>query len=85
MIKVGGQKFLVPAICTNCVDSTGAGDYYAAGFLYGLATGRSYQKCGQIATTTAGRVCEVVGAKLSEEAWTEIRGLIALIAEQERC
>lgn len=84
-IKVGDQKFLVPAICTNCVDSTGAGDYYAAGFLYGLATGRSYQKCGQIATTTAGRVCEVVGAKLSEEAWTEIRGLIALIAEQERC
>lgn len=84
MIRRGDEAILVPAIGTKCVDSTGAGDYYAAGFLYGLATGLDLQRCGQIATTTAGRVCEVVGAKLQPEAWHEIRGLIALIVEQNR-
>lgn len=84
MIRSGANKYMVPAISTHCIDSTGAGDYYAAGFLYGLATGRSLQKCGEIATTTAGRICEVVGAKLPSEAWQEIRGLVALIAERDR-
>lgn len=82
MIRRGDQKVVVPAIGTACVDSTGAGDYYAAGFLFGLAHGLSLQQCGQIATTTAGRICEVVGAKLPAESWNELRGLIALISEQ---
>ena len=82
LIKRNQETIHVPAITTHCIDSTGAGDYYAGGFLYGLASGLSLHQCGQIATTTAGRICEVVGAKLQPEEWHEIRGLAALITQQ---
>lgn len=84
LVRHGAEKYLVPAICTNCVDSTGAGDYYAAGFLFGLACNLDLHSCAEIGTLTAGRVCEVVGAKLSDDTWTEVRGLVALIQSEER-
>lgn len=78
IVRHGEEEYLVPAICTNCIDSTGAGDYFAAGFLYGFAAGFDLRRCAELGTLTAGRVCEVLGAKLSEETWQEIRGLAAL-------
>lgn len=84
MVQRGEEKYLIPAVCTHCVDSTGAGDYYAAGFLYGIAEGYPIKRCAELGTITAGRVCEVVGAKLQEEAWTEIRGLNALMQTTDR-
>ena len=54
------------------VDTTGAGDFYAAGFLYGLCEGLSLRQCGTIGAITAGKVIEVVGTTLAEEAWEEI-------------
>ncbi len=75
-VQQGDAFFHVPAISTACIDSTGAGDYYAAGFLYGRTRGLSLQACAQIGTMVAGRVCEVLGAKLSEETWHELKGLI---------
>lgn len=78
-VQQGEERYLIPAIGTQCVDSTGAGDYYAAGFLYGIANGLDIHRSGEIGTLTAGRVCEVLGAKLSDEAWQEIKGLIAMM------
>lgn len=79
LVQRGEERQHVPAICTNCIDSTGAGDYYAAGFLFGYASGMDLRHCAEMGTLTAGRVCEVVGAKISEEAWQEIKGLCALM------
>jgi len=78
-VQQGSERYRVPAVCTACIDSTGAGDYYAAGFLYGQAHGLDLQTCAQIGTIVAGRVCEVLGAKLPEETWLELKGLIALM------
>jgi len=78
-VQQGSNRYLIPAVCTNCIDSTGAGDYYAAGFLFGYANGLDIRHCAEIGTLTAGRVCEVVGAKLPDETWTEIKGLTALV------
>jgi len=75
-VQQGDERFHVPAVCTNCIDSTGAGDYYAAGFLYGQTHGFDLNTCAQIGTLVAGRVCEVLGAKLSDETWYELKGLI---------
>jgi sugar/nucleoside kinase (ribokinase family) len=75
-VQRGEERIHVPAVCTHCIDSTGEGDYYAAGFLYGLAHGFDLNTCAQIGTMVAGRVCEVLGAKLSEETWRELKGLI---------
>ncbi|MEM2963475.1 MAG: adenosine kinase [Candidatus Anstonellales archaeon] len=51
---------------TNVVDTTGAGDAYAAGFLFGLSRGADLKKCGQIATELASRVIGKVGSGLSD-------------------
>ena len=54
------------------VDTTGAGDFYAAGFLYGLTLGLDLRQCGTIGAVTAGKVIEIVGTTLSDEAWDDI-------------
>ena len=45
------------------VDTTGAGDQFAAGFLYGYTQGMNLRKCGEIATLTATEVISHVGAR----------------------
>ena len=45
------------------VDSTGAGDMYAAGFLYGLSHGRDLATCGRIASIAASEVIAHVGPR----------------------
>jgi sugar/nucleoside kinase (ribokinase family) len=45
------------------VDVTGAGDLYAAGFLYGYTQGRDFADCGRIASLCAGEVISHVGAR----------------------
>lgn len=58
------------------VDTTGAGDFYAAGFMYGLSEGMSLRACGTIGAITAGKVIEVVGTTFGEEVWKEIHSLV---------
>ena len=57
-------------------DTTGAGDLWAAGFLFGLANGLSIEKSGQIASACGYEVCQVMGAHLDQEAWSRIKKLI---------
>ena len=58
------------------VDSTGAGDFYAAGFLFGLCRGLSMEQCGTIGSIAAGKVIEVVGTTFDEKVWEEIRRMV---------
>jgi sugar/nucleoside kinase (ribokinase family) len=46
------------------VDTTGAGDAYSAGFLYGLAHGRSLKESAELGTFCATRVIQQVGARI---------------------
>jgi sugar/nucleoside kinase (ribokinase family) len=55
------------------VDTTAAGDYYAAGFFYGMANGVNPEKCAMLGTLLSYYVIQVVGTKLSAEMWNEIR------------
>jgi len=57
------------------VDTTGAGDLYAAGFLYGYIRGRSLRDCGRIAGIAAAEVISHIGARPE-------RDLAALVAER---
>ncbi|MFO8233978.1 MAG: adenosine kinase [Bacteroidales bacterium] len=76
LIKEGEEKHKVKPIEANPVDTTGAGDAYAAGFLYGLAKQSTLDKCGEIGSILAGKVIEVVGAKMDENKWKEIYDLV---------
>ncbi len=71
-IKRGHEKTFVPALKVNCIDTTGAGDLYAAGFLYGLIKQKSLEESGKIGTLLAGNVIQVMGPKMNEEKWTEL-------------
>lgn len=66
----------IPAIA---VDTTGAGDLYAAGFLYGLIQGCPLPVCGRIGSLLSGKVVEVVGAKLDEAKWREVEAELPLL------
>lgn len=79
MIMSAGQKYTVSAIEANVIDTTGAGDLYAGGFLYGLSKGLSLEMCGQIGSLLAGKVIEQIGAKMPAEVWTSIRDEVKLI------
>ena len=58
------------------IDTTGAGDLWAAGFLFGIAHGFSIEKSGRIASACGYEVCQVIGAQLPEDAWSRIKKLI---------
>ncbi len=76
MIKRQNEVVNIGVIKVNSIDTTGAGDLYAAGFLYGLAKGLSLDKCGQIGALLSGKVIEVVGPKMEEKTWNEILKMI---------
>jgi sugar/nucleoside kinase (ribokinase family) len=64
------------------VDTTGAGDFYAAGFLYGMCRGLSLRQCGTIGAITAGKVIEVVGTTFGEDAWEDISCLVKKVCNE---
>jgi len=63
----------IPALA---VDTTGAGDLYATGFLYGLIHDYPLNVCGNIGSLLSGKVVEVIGAKLDERQWLEVEATL---------
>ena len=64
VIVSGGEVVEVPAApVARVVDTTGAGDLYAAGFLYGFTRGLSPAVCGRIGALAAAEIISHVGAR----------------------
>jgi sugar/nucleoside kinase (ribokinase family) len=63
------NKQLIPIepATTKAVDTTGAGDMYAAGVLYGLTNGLSWMQSGHLASHAAARVVSQLGARLANK------------------
>ncbi len=66
MIKHDGRTVKVNAIKASAVDTTGAGDMYAAGFLYALSKGLSVEEGARIGSLAASFVVSQIGARLME-------------------
>jgi sugar/nucleoside kinase (ribokinase family) len=79
MVKQGNVKHIIQPIVANSIDTTGAGDMYAAGFIFGLIKGYSHDKCGAIGSVMAGKIIEVIGPKMDEIKWQEVKNLIEKI------
>ena len=58
------------------VDTTGAGDFFAAGFLYALAQERPLKACLQAGAVLSGEVIQVIGTTLPESTWQQIRAAV---------
>lgn len=58
-----GEQYIVDAQPTKLVDTTGAGDQYAAGFLYGFTQGMPLPKCGELGALAAAEVISHMGPR----------------------
>lgn len=72
MAQCGKERIHVPAVDANCIDTTGAGDLFAAGFIYGLFSGKSLSECARYGTITAGKTIESIGSKMSNADWNAV-------------
>ncbi|MCK4569704.1 MAG: adenosine kinase [Bacteroidales bacterium] len=79
LVKSGEDFFQIDAIKVKLVDTNGAGDIYAAGFLYGLSRGWTLDKCGKAGAILAGKLIEISGARLDETGWEKAMKLIVSI------
>jgi len=73
MISYQHSRFIIEPFRAEAVDATGAGDMYAAGFLYGMARGYGLETCGQIASYMGSRTVQIMGSSFSVRDWKEIR------------
>ncbi|MGN1243914.1 MAG: adenosine kinase [Alloprevotella sp.] len=55
------------------VDTTAAGDYFAAGFMHALAAGEPLATCIARGSLLAGHIIEVVGTELPDATWQQLR------------
>ncbi len=72
-IKKGKEVHKAGVIKVKPIDSTGAGDNYAAGFLYGMVNNWSLDRCAKAGAILAGNVIEVIGATMDENRWANIK------------
>ena len=81
MVKSGDESHFIEPWPAVPVDATGAGDTYAAGFLYAHSQGMPLRVCGEVGSIIAAKVVEVIGTKIDIPRWRmakeEIRNLIA--------
>ena len=80
-VRSGDEEHFIAPWPANPLDATGAGDTYAAGFLYAHALGMPLKVCGEVGSIIAAKVVEVIGTKIDIPRWRdakkEIRELIA--------
>lgn len=61
-----GRTYRVAAVPVTAVDTTGAGDAYAGGYLYGLARGWAPERCGRLASEVASLAVAQIGAVVKD-------------------
>lgn len=76
IVKMKEQKHIIDIVPSTCIDTTGAGDMYAAGFLYGYVNNLPLEKCGFAGAILAGKVIEVLGSKIDKKTWIDIKNQI---------
>ena len=85
MVRKGDEYHYIAPWPAATIDATGAGDTYAAGFLYAHSLGLPLKTCGEIGSIIAAKVVEVIGTKIDIPRWkaakAEIRSLISSINE----
>lgn len=74
IIGYNGQQSQINAYGDGtALDTTGAGDLWASGFLYGLVHRLPLDQCGDLGSRCGHAVCQTVGANISEQDWIAVR------------
>jgi sugar/nucleoside kinase (ribokinase family) len=64
LLMHAGEAIPIEAVPVEAIDTTGAGDMYAAGILYGITCGFTWQQAGHVASHAAARIVGQLGARL---------------------
>ena len=76
-LQSGSERIFTEAVkVEEVVDTTGAGDCWAAGFLYGYLKGLSLEKSGALAALVGAETVRTLGASPSPEGWKRIRAFV---------
>lgn len=59
-----GESIPIEGVTVEALDTTGAGDMYAAGILYGITSGLSWKQAGHLASHASARIVSQLGARL---------------------
>ncbi|MBN1133290.1 MAG: adenosine kinase [Bacteroidales bacterium] len=73
LIRLKNDLITIEPRRSKPIDTTGAGDLYASGFIYGLIRGCDPETCGRMGSALAGRIIEFIGAKMTESSWENLR------------
>lgn len=77
VIALNGHQITIdPVGDGQVVDTTGAGDLWAAGFLYGLVRQLPIARCGMLGSHCGYTVCKDMGATIAASEWEKIRKLL---------
>jgi len=79
LIGYQNELYDIPTFPAKAIDTTGAGDLFTGGFLYGYLNGYPLTSCGRIGNRLGSAIVEVVGAELPEDRWGAI---IAFLHEE---
>lgn len=79
LIKQGSEEHSIGIEEVRSIDTTGAGDLYAAGFLYGLCKDQSLEICGKTGSILGAYVTTVIGAKMDEETWKTVKKKVSVV------
>jgi sulfofructose kinase len=71
-----GRYFHSPAFTVDCKDTTGAGDAFHGGFIYGLLAGLSVEETLRFANAVAGLKCRAIGARTALPSLEEVNELL---------
>jgi sugar/nucleoside kinase (ribokinase family) len=76
-VHLNGKTTVIPPFGSgSAIDTTGAGDLWASGFLFGLINGKPMEECGRIASLCGYEVCQVEGAHIPQDRWDSIKTAI---------
>lgn len=64
LLMHNNEAIFIPGVPVKAIDTTGAGDMYAAGILYGITNGLTWEQAGRLASHAASRVVGQLGARL---------------------
>ena len=72
LVQHGDEVITIGPIPAHVIDTTGAGDLWAAGFMAGLVQDKPLEQCAKMGATLAANIIEVIGAKMDEKRWQKI-------------
>jgi sugar/nucleoside kinase (ribokinase family) len=73
LVSARGKTIKVEAEGGNPLDTTGAGDHFAAGFLYGQSVRATLEQSARIGSMLAGSVIKVIGPQIPGDQWKQIK------------